>query len=129
VTKKFTLGKNERLKSRKRIENLFNEGKKLVVSPFMVLYTVEQASAEPHLLFGAGVSSKNFRKSVDRNRIKRLIREAYRLQKTSLSDKIKERQLQLDVFFVYTGKELPLYKDLFKKIGLILNKLDKLTGG
>ena len=90
-------------------------------------------SAEvPLLLFGAGVSAKNFKKAVDRNRVKRLTREAYRLQKKNLQEKIsagsrgKANNIQLNVFFIYTGRELPEYNEVYKKMGVALNKLDKL---
>jgi ribonuclease P protein component len=128
VAKQFTLGKNERLKSRKSIEQLFNEGKKIVVASFRVLYLISQSADKVSLLFSVGVSAKNFKKAVDRNRVKRLTREAYRLQKNDLQKKIEAKSIQLNVFFIYTGKELPEYDEVYKKVGLILNKLDKITG-
>jgi ribonuclease P protein component len=128
VGKQFTLGKHERLKSRKSIEQLFSEGKKLNVAPYRVLYTAIQPSENPSLLFGTGVSAKSFKKAVDRNRIKRLTREAWRLQKNPLLEKIKAKNIQLNVFFIYTGKELLLYDEVFKKVGSVLKKMDKLTG-
>lgn len=73
--------------------------------------------------FGVGVSTKNFKKAVDRNRVKRLAREAYRLQKKILEKKLIEANSYLTVFFIYTGKELPEYKDINDKIGKVLNKL------
>ena len=79
------------------------------------------------LLFGIGVSAKTFKKAVQRNRIKRLTREAYRLQKHSLQEKIALKNIQLNVFFIYTGKELPVYDEVYKKIGTILTKLNKLA--
>ena len=75
--------------------------------------------------FGVGVSSKNFKKAVDRNRIKRLAREAYRLQKNLLEDPLKENKKSLSLFFIYTQKELPDYKTVYDKTSLILNKLVK----
>lgn len=127
MAKQYTLGRNERLKSRKSIEQLFSEGKKIIAAPFKVLYIFENEK-EPSLLFGAGVSAKNFKKAVDRNRVKRLTREAYRLQKISLLEKVKANNIQLNVFFIYTGKELPAYKDVYNKVGTVLKKLDKLIG-
>jgi ribonuclease P protein component len=53
------------------------------------------------------VSSKNFKKAVDRNRIKRLMRESYRLQKNELLDKLAAGSKSLIIFFIYTGKEVP----------------------
>lgn len=123
---KFTLGKKERLKSQKDIGELFAGGKKLVVSPYRVLYIAKENSTAPWLSFGTGVSAKNFKKAVDRNRVKRLTREAYRLQKNALQEKLRDTNTHLNIFFIYTAKELPLYDDVYKKIGIVLDKLDKL---
>jgi ribonuclease P protein component len=126
VAKQFTLGKNERLKSRKSIEQLFSEGKKIVTAPYKILYQFTRPAGSPSLLFGTGVSAKNFKKAVDRNRIKRLTREAYRLQKLTLQEKIKTNNAGLNVFFIYTGKEVPDYNEVYKKMGVVLKKLEKL---
>ncbi|HEY6064185.1 MAG TPA: ribonuclease P protein component, partial [Chitinophagaceae bacterium] len=122
VAKKFTLGKNERLKSRKQIELLFSKGKKFSVTPFRVYYLFNEL-VNPPLQFGVGVSNKNFRKAVDRNKIKRRIREAYRLRKISLQQKLKGSKCQLSMFIIYTGKEMPEYREVFVQINKILEKL------
>jgi ribonuclease P protein component len=130
VTRQFTLGPGERLKSRKSIEKIFNEGRHFVSSFFRVYYLQSQfdlSTKENHLKFGVGVSTKNFRKAVDRNRMKRLIREAYRLQKNPLQEKLKEKNLTLDLFFIYTGKTLPLYKEVYGNMEKIFIKLDKIA--
>jgi ribonuclease P protein component len=126
LAKQFTLGKNERLKSRKSIEQLFSEGKKIVAAPYKALYIFEHAD-EPGLLFGVGVSSKIFKKAVDRNRVKRLTREAYRLQKNKLQEKLRTARAHMNVFFIYTAKELPEYNDVYDKVGTVLKKLEKLV--
>ena len=72
---------------------------------------------------GVGVSSKNFKKAVDRNRIKRLMREAWRLQKNGLHAQLEERQKSMSVFFLYVGKELPAYEIIFEKMGSAIKKL------
>ncbi|MEO5561833.1 MAG: ribonuclease P protein component [Chitinophagaceae bacterium] len=123
MAKQFTLGKKERLKSRKTIEQLFTGGKSFAVNPFRVYYLFD-TTAVASLQFGAGVSSKHFKKAVDRNRVKRLMKEAWRLQKNPLSTLIKEQNKHLSVFFIYTGKELPDYKDVHEKTGKIIS--DKL---
>jgi ribonuclease P protein component len=128
VAKRFTLGKNERLKSRKSIEQIFSEGKKITAAPYRVLYLFTKTENDPSLLFGVGVSAKNFKKAVDRNRIKRLTKEAWRLQKISLEEKTIANRIRLNVFFIYTGKELPAYNEVYEKVGIVLTKLDKLTG-
>lgn len=123
MPKQFTLSKNERLKSRKAIEHLFKEGQRFSVSPFRVIY---EYSSKNGLQFGVGVSTKNFKKAVDRNRIKRLSREAYRLQKIDLAEVLKNRETGLNIFLIYTDKELPVYEQVFNKVNVILNKLQKL---
>ena len=129
MAKKFTLGKNERLKSRKQIEQLFSEGKNFPLSPFRVYYKfipIVNDSASS-LQFGAGVSGKNFKRAVDRNRIKRLTREAYRVQKILLQEILSQKGLQLNLFFIYTGKELPGFSMMKEKVNVILNKMIKIV--
>jgi len=131
------LGKDERLKSRKLIERIFREGKSFALFPFRVYYAPlppgaprsdSLPSASPRLQAGFGASSRNFKKAVDRNRIKRLTREAYRMQKHPLCEWLKEKDRTLAVFFIYTGKELPDYGVVKDKIGLALQKLMKEPG-
>ena len=128
MAKQFTLGKSERLKSRKLIEQLFTEGKNFPFTPFRVYYLVSPLNRGPglHLQFGAGVSGKNFKRAVDRNRIKRLTKEAYRLQKNQLQGALKQKNFQLNLFFIYTGKELPQFNSVKEKVNVILNKLIKI---
>ncbi|MBK6937293.1 MAG: ribonuclease P protein component [Chitinophagaceae bacterium] len=121
MKKKLTLGKNERLKSRKVLEMLFRQGRRFSLPHFRVLYL----PAEQGLLFGVGVSNKNFKNAVDRNRIKRLIREAFRLQKTDLKKELVIKGRGLNVFIIYTGKELPEYKLVYEKVNDTLIKLAK----
>jgi len=129
VAKQFTLGRNERLKSRKQIEQLFSEGKSFPLSPFRIYYLVTPliTNSSSTLQFGAGVSGKNFKRAVDRNRVKRLTREAYRLQKKQLQEATIEKKLQLNIFFIYTGKELPAFHIVKEKVNVILNKLTKIV--
>lgn len=119
----MTLSRTERLKSRKAIEQLFNSGKRFSQPPFKILY---QKSEQTGLLFGTGVSTKNFKKAVDRNKVKRLMREAYRLQKHTLQQVLIEKQSGLDLFFIYTGKEIPAYQYVVEKIGESLQQLIEL---
>jgi ribonuclease P protein component len=122
LEKKFTLGKEERLKSRKQTEKLFSEGRKFSVGFFRVCYL----NTGTGLLFGVGVSAKTFKKAVDRNRVKRLVREAWRLQKKSLGENLMKGNTGLSVFFIYTGKELPDYKDVFSTTTRALDKLEQI---
>lgn len=125
MVKKFTLGKDERLKSRKVIEELFNKGNSFTVSPFRIIYTVTESG----LKIGVGVSTKNFKKAADRNRIKRLIREAWRLQQVPLREKLQVQNSGLAVFLTYTLKEMPdhasIADSMQKVVKRVLNKIDE----
>ncbi|HVW63027.1 MAG TPA: ribonuclease P protein component [Puia sp.] len=126
---RFTLGKDQRLKSRQLIERVFREGKSMNVFPFRVYYLIQPlAEGRQPLQAGVGASRRNFKKAVDRNRIKRLTREAYRVKKEALSLLAKEKQLSLSLFFIYTGKELPDHRLVSGKITVALEKIMKETG-
>ena len=85
----------------------------------------ETESQLSHLQATVSVSTRHFKKAVDRNRIKRLMRESYRLQKNNLQIVLEENHVNLAVFFIYTGKELPEYNLIFEKIGSAIQKLEK----
>lgn len=105
------------------IDLLFSKGSSFSNFPFKVVWLPE--NKETVLQAGIGVSSRYFKKAVDRNRIKRQMREAYRLQKKDLQDHLQEKQLRLSVFILYMGKELPDYEIVFEKFGVILKRLIK----
>ncbi len=122
----FTLGKHERLKSKKLIDLLFNQGKGFSIFPFKVLYhfsAMETNVNDSNLKFGVAVSSRHFKKAVDRNKVKRLTREAYRVQKNELREQVKSNTKQLNVVFIYTAKEIPTFEMLNEKVILIIHKL------
>jgi ribonuclease P protein component len=123
---RYTFKKNEKLKSRKIIEQLFSEGNSFSNFPFRVLWKFNETSAAP-LQCGFAVGSKHFKKAVDRNRVKRLMRESYRLQKNPLQEKLVERQKHLSVFLIYAGNELPEYPFIFEKMGNVINRLTKIS--
>ena len=118
----FGFGKNERLKSRKLIESLFESGKSFSLFPYRVTYKFVD-DEKGHLQAGFGVSSRNFKRATDRNRIKRLSREAYRHQRNDLADLLHKKRQSLIVFFIFTGKELPDQKFVSEKISIILQRL------
>ncbi len=127
---KATLNYRQRLKSRGLIEAVFKKGTAFNVFPFrvVVLFTAldMEASNAPFLQAGFSVSAKKFKKAVDRNRIKRLTKEAYRIQKHLLEQQLQQQKKYAAVFFIYTGKEKPGQALVKEKMGLILNKLIQL---
>lgn len=112
---KFTFNKHEKLKSQKAIEQLFLEGKTVMAHPLRLVYLKNGDKTK----VGVSVSKRNFKKAVDRIRIKRLLREAYRLNKFLLIDSAITPH---SIMILYIGKELPGFalidlktKALFKK--------------
>ena len=74
-------GKKDKLKSKKNIERLFNEGRSITVYPLRLVYLETEFNDSSILKTGVSVSKKHHKTAVSRNRIKRLLREAYRLNK------------------------------------------------
>ena len=77
-----------------------------------------------HLRAGFGVSSRNFKRAVDRNRIRRQMREAWRLQHTDLRSRVAEWADSLDIFLIYTGREIPVYVEIFDIVAAVIHKLN-----
>jgi ribonuclease P protein component len=117
------LGKSERLKSRKQIDQIFETGEKFSLFPFRLLFRFENGNG--NIRAGFTVSSKNFPRAVDRNRIKRLSREAYRLQKKELETGVLKNDCSLYLFFIYTGREIVGYDGISVPLKKLLDKLVK----
>lgn len=100
MTQSFTYNKTEKLKSRKQLDIVFKNGKSFLVFPLKVFVVFEDVSQENLIQCGVGVSKKNFPKAVDRNRIKRILRENYRLNKGVLHSAITTKKLSFFVLYI-----------------------------
>lgn len=124
IAARNTLGKTERLKSRKLIGQLFDGGKSVNATPLRALYQI--AEAEPgSVQAGFSVSSRHFRKATDRNRIKRLLRECYRTQKHPLIAVAADNKLQVSLFIIFTGRELPAFEPIHTAMQGLIAALEK----
>jgi ribonuclease P protein component len=124
--KAFGYHKKEKLKSRTELQAIFTTGKSFSVFPIKVFFIEKDTmgtSVPVHA--GVGVGSKHFKKAVDRNRIKRLLREAYRLEKQGLHEVVSAQSKTISVFFLYLDKELPDYTLIRAKMKEGLEKLIK----
>ncbi|HEX2606460.1 MAG TPA: ribonuclease P protein component [Flavisolibacter sp.] len=119
MVKPFALPATERLKSRKQIDGLFARGKSFGQFPLRVIYSLEKEE-QGKVQMGVTASKKHFKKAVDRNRIKRLLREAYRLQKTELKEWAEKEGWAVCVFFIYTDKEIAPYSTVYQAMGRCL---------
>ena len=126
IEQRATFKKEEKLKSRKLIEVLFKQGTSFSIFPLRVLYFFSEESIAP-LQSGFAVSGKHFKNAVDRNSVKRLMREAYRLQKNSLTNNLEKHKKCMAVFFIYTTNEILPYKDVSEKMQSALKKLNKIV--
>ena len=134
---RYKLGKDERLKSRKAIEQLFADGKSFSLFPFKVIYknngctniasTINRKPQTGNLQAAFSVSKRHFKKATERNRIKRLMREAWRLQKNEWQTSLQQTNKTAVVFILYVSNELPQEKFVFEKINAALKKLQRIN--
>jgi ribonuclease P protein component len=115
----------EKLKSKKIIDQLFKEGKSVSQNGFTLVYLATTLNTYYPIQAGFTVPKRFFKHAVDRNRIKRLIREVYRANKNELYKKLAAEQKQLAIMFVYNGKKLPLFTETAKAVTGCMKKLLK----
>ena len=121
---KYTFKKAERLKSRKIIERIFNrEGHSLVTFPILTVWLETPLNSNFPAQATFSVSKKKFKKAVQRNRIKRLMREAYRLNKSKFYESLSAKEKQVAVMFVYIAKEEMTFEEIESKMKQGLKRL------
>lgn len=119
----FSFSRKEKLKSKKQIALLFKEGKSVSAYPVKLIYLKQDKTlADPKIKVAVTVPKRSFNRAVDRNRIKRLLREAYRLNKGAVFNNIEGN---FALLFLYLGKEIPQYQHLEKAMLLTLEKFVK----
>jgi len=121
LTMKLSFSNKQKLKSQKVIDEIFEEGKSVTVFPLKMVYLYTGNTNK----VGVSVSKKKFKRAVDRNRIKRLMREAYRHNKKMLID---NNVSGYAFMILYLSRDLPDYKLVNSKTQALLTKfLDRLS--
>ena len=131
LSNKFTYQKKDKLKSRKQTQFLFSNGKAITMHPIRLIYNIENAESGIFptglLQAGVGAPSRHFRKAVQRNRVKRLLREGYRLEKPDFMSAISLTNTRLNLFFLYVDENVQSQQQIQTTMKLLLQKLaDKL---
>ncbi len=120
----FSFPKKTKLKSKKLFDCLFTEGKTIKAHNIKLFYLQTELPAAVQFQVGVTVPKKNFRSAVKRNRIKRLLKEGYRLNKHTV---FNNSESSFAFLFLYLGKEVPDYQATVNSIKEILQKFLKQT--
>lgn len=110
----FSFPKRERICLKRSIEEVFADGNSFVAYPLRVVYLLNADSLSARSQMLVSVPKKYFKRAVDRNRIKRLVRENYRLNKGSIVELLEDKNLYLRVVFINVAKEKPSFAQVEK---------------
>lgn len=131
IKSRNTFGKRDKLCGKKVIDQLFARGRSFISYPLRVVYLVDssESNSEYTAKVLISVSKRNFKRANKRNRIKRLVREVYRLNKMSLVRDVEVKKVCVDIAFIHLNKELPEYleidKAMKKALTLLQEKIEK----
>jgi len=121
----FSLGKNYKLCSKIMIEDLFKSGTTIKSYPLIAIYNLAEFNDTTPFKIVFSAPKRTFRKAFQRNRIKRICKEAVRLNKVILETYLKENNKQLALFLVYSSKDELNHIQLEKKVVKLFNELIK----
>ena len=117
--KQYTYPKQEKLKSKNTIDKMFTEGKSVSKYPLRLVYVPLDNAEDGIIKMGVSVSKKHFKKAVDRNSFKRILRETYRLNKHLLTDKLVDPTAFM---FFYQTKDRLTYEEIHTKTVQLFEK-------
>ena len=115
----FTYSKAEKLKSKTTIDLLFSKGKSVSKYPLRLVYIEGDFGEGIAIKMGVSVSKKHFKKAVDRNYFKRVLRETYRLNKHLLLDNLA---MPFSFMFLYQSKDRLPFEEINKKTIQLFDK-------
>ena len=120
---KNTFPKSEHLKRKKLLDELFRTGQREFHYPVLAVWKVCELPADVPSQAGFSVSKKFLKRAVDRNRVKRRMREAYRLEKHRLHQVLTETSKQVAVLFITVKTDNTSYEELHRKILVTLQSI------
>lgn len=120
--------KSERLNSQSVIEQIFKKSSSIKEFPFLLKYRRHSFEKGAKVQIAISIPKRRVKKAVDRNRLKRQIKEGYRLNKAPLLEKFKNKEQGLALFLIYSGSETATYAKLENKIKVLLQQLENLEG-
>ena len=109
---RLTFKKEERISIQREIECLFKQGDAFISYPLRVVYVTQKPLSGSTVAILVSVPKKKFKRAVKRNRMKRLIREAYRLNKTALIRHCQEKESGMLIAFLFIGNEMCQWKEM-----------------
>ncbi len=125
--RRYSFTKEERLSLKRSIDLLFEKGRSFVAFPLRVVYLPLEETASVPVSILISVSKKRIRHAVGRNRVKRLMREAYRVHKYDLVDSLSEEKRRMLVAFLYMDGEIHPFsgveKAMVKAIRILREKV------
>lgn len=116
-------GKKYKLCSKKIIESIFKEGKQEKAFPFFIRYINTALNTDANFQVVISVPKRKFKRATDRNRIKRLVREAVRKNKYILEEKTFSPNQKLALFLIYTSTKEESYQKIVDKIEVLFRRL------
>lgn len=114
--------RNERLARKKIIEKVYASGRSIKVPSFVLLYQLLELPDHVPAQVMLAVSKRNYPRAHDRNRIRRLMREAYRRQKHTHYEPLKHQGLQAALIIIFTGRRQPDSSYVYGKIKELLSR-------
>ncbi len=142
MSKLYSYKKEDKLKSRKQTQFLFAKGLSMNAFPIKLIYTIEEYATlstilpnpfldlqliqeKGQLQTGVGAPSRTFRKAVQRNRVKRLLREGYRLEKPAFLASTALQGKRVNLFFLYTDATVLSQVEIQEKLSQLLKRLSE----